>query len=288
MKHLLILGLVLICMDINFGQDLKTLIADGTVEVPKTYDLQPTVETLKREEIEAVKKAVSEKEIEFKTERKAMSSEESNFQTDFELLDVAEGFFIYREIEFRAYLYTAYSQKMKRNYQGILVFGISNNGAKFTVKAHYVYEYRGDKYLRQLSDINGNFLSELAIFSEPPTKKDFRKYVRIIEFSPNRIEKIGSKEIYSSIPQKQRTPKSLDKSKPAKRVYTPPIVQAIKLFAVKNSGKPTEFYQEIWTRTNDVWGILDKLQSRPIELDADNSDYFEITKPIFPKVIGEK
>jgi hypothetical protein len=288
MRNLLILGLILMCMNVNFGQDLKTLIADGMVEMPKKYDLQPTIETLKKEEIEAVKKAALEKEVEFNSDHQAMSSEESNSKQDFELLDVAEGFFIYREIEFRAYLYTAYSQKIKRNYQGILVLRISNNHTKFKVEAHYVYEYRGDKYLRQLSDINGNVLSELAIFSQPPTKKDARKFVRIIEFSPNGIEKIGAKEIYSSIPQKQRMPYSSDKSKPAKRVYTPPIVKAIKLYAVKNLGKPPEFYEERWTRNNDFWGIMDKLQLRPSELEADNTNYFELTKPIFPKGPGEK
>ena len=185
-----------------FAQNNKILLADGTADEPKKYDLI-TVETLKQEEIEAVKKAALEKEVEFETNPKAMSSEESNFRQDFELLDVAEGYFIYREIQFRAYLYSAYSQKMKRNYQGILVFRITNNNTKFTPTAHYIYEYQGDKYLQSHWDLNGNNLSNLLIFSQPPTKKDVRKFVRIIEFSPNGIEKIGSKEIYSSIPNKQ-------------------------------------------------------------------------------------
>jgi hypothetical protein len=264
-------------MNINFGQDLKTLIADGTVQIPKKYDLQPTIETLKKEEIEAVKKVALEKEVEFSA-LPQMSSEESLFKKDFELLDVAEGFFISREIEFRAYLYTAYSQKMKRNYQGILVLSASNSGTKFTPKAHYVYEYRGDKFIRTLSDINGNVLSELAIFSQPPTKKFTRKLVRIIEFSPNGIEKLGSMEIYSSIPQTQTTKKN----------YTPPKVKAVKLFAVKNIGKPTEFYEERWTRKNDFWGLRDKLQLRQTQLAEDNVNYIEQIKPIFPTGIGDK
>lgn len=288
MRNLLLIGLVLTFMNINFGQDLKTLIADGTAEIPKKYDLQPTVETLKKEEVEAVKKAALAKEIKFETDRKTMASVESNFRKDFELLDVAEGFFIYREIEFRAYLYTAYSQKMRLNYQGILVFSISNNETKFSPKAHYVYPYCGDKHLRQLSDINGNVLDELAVFSELSTKKDIRKIVRIIEFSPNGIVKLGSKEILSSTEQKQKTPYSSDKSKPAKRVYSPPIVKAVKLFAVKNLTKPSEFYEELWTKNNNTWGIMDKLQSHPSKLEIDNVNYFEIIKPIFPKGIGEK
>lgn len=288
MKISLLIALLLTIMNINFGQDTKTLIANGTMIVPKKYDLQPTIEKLSAKEIEAVKKVALEKEVEFDAGYKQMSSEESNFKKDFQLLDVAEGFFIYREIEFRAYLYTAYSQKMKRNYQGIIVLSITNNGSKFTPKAHYIYEYRGDKYIRQLADINGNILSELAIFSEPPTKKDYRRYVRIIEFSPDGLVKIGSKEIYSSIPQKQRTPYSLDKTKPAKRVYTPPIVKAIKLFTVKRLGKSTGFYEERWSKQNEFWGIMDKLQLRLSELDEDKTNYLEIIKPDFPKGFGGK
>lgn len=288
MKILGLIALLLTIMNINFGQDTKTLIADGTMIVPKKYDLQRTIEKLSAKEIEAVKKAALEKEVEFDEDYKQMSSEESNFKKDFELLDVAEGFFIYREIEFRAYLYTAYSQKMKRNYQGIIVLSITNNSTKFMPKAHYVYEYRGDKYIRQLADINGNILSELAIFSEPPTKKDYRRYVRIIEFSPDGLVKIGSKEIYSSIPQKQRTPYNLDKTKPAKRVYIPPIVKAIKLYTVKELGKAIEFYEETWREQNDNWAIMDELELLLSGLDEDKINYLEIIKPVFPKGFGEK
>ncbi len=271
-----------------FAQDNKILLADGTADEPKKYDLQPKVSELSATELDTVKSVALEKEIEFQTDRKQMSAKESNFRKDFELLDVAEGYFIYREIQFRAYLYTAFSQKIKRNYQGILVFRITDNHTKFTPTAHYVYEYRGDKYLRSDWNLNGNSLSNLIVFSQPPTKKGLRKTVRIIEFSPNGIEKIGSCEIYSSIPQKQRTPYSSDKSKPVKRVYTPPIVNAIKLYAVKNLGKPSEFYEERWTRNGDFWGIMDKLQSRPSELEADNVNYIEIIKPVFPKRLGKK
>lgn len=288
MKILIITIQILFFITMNFAQNTKTLIADGKAETPKKYDLQPTIKSLKREEIEAVKKAALEKDVEFEKTNKAMFFEESNFLKDFDLLDVAEGFFIYREIEFRAYLYTAYSQKMKRNYQGILVFSLTNNGTKFTTKAHYAYEYRGDKYLRQLPDINGNVLNEIAIYSESPTKKPFKRYVRIIEFSPDGIEKIGAKEIYSSIRQKQQTPDSSDKTKPAKRVYTPPIVKAVELYSTKDTGEPTKFYEERWTRNNDFWGLMDKLQLRLIELEMDPVNYLELMKPIFPKGIGDK
>src|SRR5215213_11554153 len=270
-----------------FGQ-IKALIADGTFEMPVKYALQPTIEKLSARETEAIKKEALAKQVEFDSDRKAMSSEESVFRKDFELLDVAEGFFIYREIRFRAYLYTAYSQKMRRNYQGIIVLRALENRTRFETAAHYVYEFRGDKYLRRLPDINGNVLDELAVFSAPPMVKGSRRFVRIIEFSPGGLEKIGAREIYTVIPQKQPTPRSSDKSKPAKRVYIPAEVNAIKLFAGKEPGKPLEFYEERWRKNNDFWGIMDKLQLRPAALDEDTTGYVELVKPIFPKGPGEK
>ncbi|HEX8250617.1 MAG TPA: hypothetical protein VF599_20760 [Pyrinomonadaceae bacterium] len=288
MRAFLVLALTAAFMSNGFGQENKTLIADGTADVPKKYALQPAVENLPAAETEAVKKAALEKDVEFDSERKAMSSEESLFRKDFELLDAAEGFFIYREAEFRAYLYTAYSRKMRRNYHGIVVLKILENHTKFVVAAHYVYEFRGDRYLRPLPDINGNVLSELAIFSEPPAKKGFRKYVRIVEFSPaSGLEKIDFRKIYTLIPQKQRMPRSADKSKPAKIVYTPPEAEAIKLYVVKDLGKPLKFYEEGWRINDGVWQITKELQLRPAELE-DKTVYVELFKPVFPRGPGEK
>ena len=284
MKIFLILGLTAAFMNSVFGQDLKTLVADGTASVPKKYDLEPRIEKLPANEIEAVKKAALEKEADFPVTYKAMSAEESNFKKDFELLDAAEGFFIYREIRFRAYLYTAYSRKMGRNYQGILVLRILENRTRFDAAAHYVYPYRGDRYLRRLPDINGNVLDELAIFSEPPTRKNFQRFVRIIEFSPGGLLKIGAREIYSSTPQKQRLPSD----RAAKRVYTPPVVEAIKLYALKEFGKPIEFFEERSSRKNDTWIVTEKLQPVAAGLDEDQTRYFELFKPAFPKGPGEK
>lgn len=273
MRYLSTLLVVLVLMNTNFGQNMNTLIADGTVEVPKKYDLQPTVEGLKKEEVEAVKKAALAMETEFPAEA----------DQSFELLDVAEGFFISREIECRAYLYSAHNSKTKRRYQGILVLDISNNGTKYTPKAHYAYDYRGDRYIRRLSDINGNFLSEIAVFSASANAKSVRKTVRIIEFSQRGVEKIRSAEIYSSIPQKQRSPNSLDKDAPAKKVYSLAIVRAVKVYVAKGLVKPPEFYEERWKQNGDNWSITDKLQLRPSVLEIDNVNYIEILKPDFPK-----
>jgi len=269
-----------------FAQNNRILLADGTANEPKKYDLDLKISDLSTAEIEAVKKAVLEKEVEFKSDRIQMSSEESIFRTDFELLDVAEGFFIYREHKSRAYLYTAYSQKMKRNYQGILVLDISNNGTKFTTQAYYAYQFRGDKFIRNISDMNNNFLSEIAIFSEPPTPKYTQKNVRIIEFSPNGISKLGFVEIYSERANKQKTPKSLDKNKSAKKIFIPPTIRAVKLFADKKlSGNPIFLLKE-FKQINDVW--KSESQSSLASLQPDKTEYIEIVKPIFPKGIGEK
>jgi hypothetical protein len=287
MKIFFAASLLIAFMTTVFGQD-KTLVADGTLDPPVRAALQPTVEKLSAAEVAAVRKEALARRPEFDSDRKAVSSEESNFKKDFELLDVAEGFFIYREIRFRAYLYTAYSAQATRNYHGIIVMRPLANRTRFTVAAHYVYEYRGDRFLRALPDINGNLLGELAVYSVPPTKKDYRKEVRMLEFSPNGLEKIGLREIFSSVPQKQKMPYRPDKSKPAKMIYIPPKVDAIKLFAVKELNEPLEFYEERWRRNENFWGLLDKLQLRPAGLEEDKTDYVELFKPVFPKGPGEK
>lgn len=275
-------------MNISFGQELKILIADGTENVPKKYDLEPKISDLSKMEIDEVKRIALEKEVTFENLNYQMSSEESNFQVEFEILDVAEGFFIFREIEFRAYLYSAYSQKMKRNYQGILVLGISNNGTKFTPKVHYVYKYRGDKFIRQISDFNGNGLSELAIFSQPPAKTIVKRFVRIIEFSAAGIEKLSSAEIYLSKQQSQRTPWNPPGSPPAKKVYIPPIITATKLFYLKKLNSSTDFFVEKWTFNQGKWMMSESLKKIDKGLNEDLTEYFEITKPILPARIGEK
>ena len=62
MKIFLVLALTTAFLNsVAFGQD-KALIADGTVEMPAKYALQPTVEKLLAPEKEAVKKAVEDAE----------------------------------------------------------------------------------------------------------------------------------------------------------------------------------------------------------------------------------
>lgn len=99
MKIFLILGLMAGFMNNGFGQDFKTLAADGTASVPKKYALEPVIEKLPANEIEAVRKAALEKDVEFPPDYRAMSAEESDLRREFELLDATEGFFIYREIK---------------------------------------------------------------------------------------------------------------------------------------------------------------------------------------------
>ncbi len=163
---------------------------------------------------------------------------------------------------------------------------ISKNGTKYTTKAHYVFDFRGDKFIRNVSDLNNNFLSELAIFSELPTEKYKQKTFRIIEFSPNGISKFGFAETFSRRENKQKTPKSLDKNKPAKKIFIQPTIRAVKLYADKKlTGNPI-FKLEEYKQINDVWE-LENLSSSAC-LQHDNNEYIEIVKPIFPKGIGEK
>jgi len=284
MRKLFVAGLVLVFMNVLYAQDFKTLIADGTKDAPEKTALQPAVEKLSAEEAEVVKQEALRTEVEFNVYPQ-MSSEESTYHKDFELLDVAEGFFISREIKYKAYLYTAWSKKLKRNYQGVMVLRRSKNseGEKQShVQAHYVYGYRGDKYIRQTSDINHNVLSEIAIFSEPPTKKNERRLVRIIEFSPQGIERIGSIETYS----RHNRPNYVPKDPKQKRKAQTPEIYATKLFVQSELGKKTIFYSERFTKLGNTWSESEGLKE--IELEKDSTNYVELVKPIFPKGPGEK
>jgi hypothetical protein len=252
------------------AQDFKTLVADGTKYAPDQQVRQPAVEKVSAEEIADVKKEALRTQIEFDADPQA-SAEEMLYEQDFELLDAAKGFFISRKIEYKAFLYTAWSAKLARNYQGIMILVRFKNGfgkQSSKVLAHYVYRYQGDKFIRKLPDINRNGLSELAVFSEISTKKMVRRLVRIIEFSPGRLEKIGFAEIYSQINQKQLTPLSDNGRKPALMVYIPPAVKARKLFV---SGKPRQkpFFsvQELkqngdaWTKTGGLTAFMPQTDS---------------------------
>jgi hypothetical protein len=161
-----------------------------------------------------------------------------------------------------------------------MVLRALENRPRFETAAHYVYGYRGDRYLRALPDINGNVLSELAVFSEPPTKKEFKRFVRVIEFSPGGLEKFGTRELYRKGPQPTT---STPEKKDAKRVYVPARIEAIRLYADKEFGKPLEFYEERRLNQKAFWGMMDKLQRRPATLDEDQTVYVELYKPVFPK-----
>ncbi len=284
MQKLLIATLVLVFMNVIYAQDFKTLIADGTQNVPEKNALQPTIENLPPEEIESVKQEALKTEVEFKTYPQ-MSSEESNYRNGFELLDVAEGFFISREIKYRAYLYTAWSKKINRNYQGVMVVRHSKNSQgekQFHVQAHYVYGYQGDRYIRQASDINNNLLSEIVIFSEPPTKKIEKRFVRILEFSSKGIERLGFVEMFS----RHNRPNYVPKDPKQKRVAQTPEIYATKLYVQSELGKKTTFYSERFAMLANSWSESNSLKA--IELEKDSTGYVELVKPTFPKGPGEK
>lgn len=284
MKIIVLTIFVFGLMSVTMAQDLKNLVVDGTKDVPEKYALQPKIADLLPNEIEEVKKEALRTEVEFSVLPQA-SAEETLFLQDFELLDVAEGFFIYREIEFKAFLYTAWSNKLKRNYQGIMVISRSKKYSGETqskVLAHYVYRYRGDKYLRLVGDINQNILSEIAFYSEPPTKTIQRRFVRIIEFSPNGIEKLGSMETYS----RRNRPNYLPRDPKQKKIAQPPEIFAAKLYVQSSLGKKPVFFAEKMERLINGWSRSEEMKQ--IELQPDTSDYIEIIKPVFPKGPGEK
>lgn len=270
----------MVAMVIN-AQNSKMLIADGTKYTPDKYALQPIIEKLSAEEIAEVKKEALREEFEFEADPQA-SLEETQFERDFELLDVAKGFIISREIEYKAFLYTAWSLTSKRNYQGILVLSRFKNvlgKRQSRVLAHYAYRYQGDKFIRKLADINRNGLDEIAVFSALSTKIIERRLLRIIEFSPAGIERFGFAEIFNRINHKQRDPWNKDGKKPAIRVYTPPDVKALKLFVKSDFGKQSLFFREEFEQIGDDWRKTEEFEL--LDLKPDSTKYAEIVKSIF-------
>lgn len=285
MKTLHLIAFIVLLNTMIFGQNSKTLIADGTLDVPEKYSLQPKIEDLSKQEIEFVKTEVLKTQPVFDFTPQ-MVLDETEYRGKFNLIDVAEGFFVSREFKSKAFLYMAWNEKSQRNYNGVIVVKTFANGTKFEVAAHYAYQFRNDKFIRQISDINGNFISELAIFDEPPTKKIERKNVRIIEFSPDGLEKLGLANIYLRYNKPQRTPLKRDKSKPVKRTYDPPDIRGIKIFAEKDLGGKLKFSWQEFTRYDGVW--KESVEETELKLETDQTKYVEIVKTNFPKSISEK
>ncbi len=150
MRFVLIVILISVSAIVMNAQNSKTQIADGTKYTPDKYARQPTVEKLSAAEIADVKNEALRPEVEFEPNPQA-SLAEAKFEKDFELLDVAKGFFVSREIEYKAFLYKAWSDKSKLNYQGVMVISRFKNSfgkPQSRVLVHYVYRFQGDKFIR--------------------------------------------------------------------------------------------------------------------------------------------
>ncbi len=137
-----------------------------------------------------------------------------------------------------------------------------------------------------MTDINGNGLDEIAVFSALSTRIIERRLFRVIEFSPAVIEKLGFAEIFKLINQKQREPWNKDGKKPAIRVFTPPEVKALKIFVKSDFGKKPLFFREEFEQIGDDWRKTEELE--PFQLQPDITEYVEMLKSIFPKGVGEK
>ncbi len=270
MKLFLVLIYFALLSSIAYSQEMRVLIADGTKAIPDQSSFQTQIEDLSDEEIEFVKTEAFEIQTELKY-LPPISASETKCIGKFKIIDIADGFFISRELESRAFLYTAWDESKRRNYQGIIVVENFENNTKFRVAAHYAYQFKNDEFIRQLSDIDGNILSELAVFDKELTKSSIIRHVRIIEFSPNGIEKFGSKIIY-------KQPLPLKSNEPANPI-------AHKLFALKNFNKLLGYDTDQLQELDGVWTLQEKSASNPAKLEIDSLDYFEQVKPRFPKIL---
>ncbi|MBS1794745.1 MAG: hypothetical protein JSS81_12875 [Acidobacteria bacterium] len=261
------------------AQAAGVLLADGTRFEPARAALQPTVGRLPADEAAAVEKQALAAAVEFAASPQE-PADETQFVKNFELLDVAKGFFIARGRESEAFLYTAWSARMRRNYQGIIVFERAKNGAggRLTkIAAHYAYRFRGDRFIRRVAGFERDARDGLAVFSDFSTRKEDRRTVRIVGFTPAGLEKRFFGEIFVRIEQKQLSPVTLDGRPPAKRVYIPPLVTAAKIFAAVDAAGKTVFRRQEFRRKGDAWTVA----GEPAEFaaEADPVDYVELVRP---------
>ncbi|MFT3980063.1 MAG: hypothetical protein QM687_06300 [Ferruginibacter sp.] len=236
----------------------RILVIDGTLDSPVKYGIQPTVEQLLPVEIEAVKNAATSTVVDNRIAKQSFKKS-SKADSNFEILDVADGYFVSRELQARAYLYQAYSKKARCNYQGVVVFSILNNGKKMDIKAHYVYSNSGDRYIQALPDLNKNFLNEIGIFSVAMSEIEIYKNVRIIEFSKNGVMKPGVVTIY-------------------KKKHS--LETAVKLYLPNTIATKSLLQQKKWIKENAVWKRDYTDDKRPLILKKDMTKYITIVKPL--------
>ena len=244
--------------DILAGKEINSiLVIDGTLDSPIKYGIQPTVEKLLPFEIETVKDAATSSAVDNKLAKQPFNKP-SNADCDFKILDVADGYFTARGLQSRAYLYVAYSKKAKCDYQGIVVFSILNSGEKMTLKAHYVYSYAGDKYIQSLPDLNKNLLNEIGIFSDAMSQTGMYRKVRMIEFSSNKLNKLGEVTIYKK---------------------DHPVETAIKLYLPNSIAVKSLLRQKKWANENAVWRRDYTVDKKSFTLSKDVTNYVAVMKP---------
>lgn len=268
---------VVIFAGVVFGQQSRIQIADGTVNEPARFDLQPDIAKLEPSEIERIRKFALAKDFSASDSKAQMSSEESNFFTEFSLHDVAEGFFVSREFESRAYLYTAYSRASKRNYHGIIVVSAFDNDTRFKVERHVVYGFRGDKHIRTVSDLNANFFSELAVFGFPPDKKRRLRWVRLLEFGAGDVKRIGAVRIHSSqIPASRREKSPGNSKESSDRTTSKPQGEGLKVFFIRKPMPGLFIEFESWRLSGDIWEKADNAPGSDEFLVADMTAYIDV------------
>lgn len=269
--------LVAVCVGVVFGRDSRIQIADGTADEPKRFDLQPFVGMLDKSEIDHVRTTALSGEFADKRNELRRASDEPISTGSFIIEDVAQGFFVSREFESRAYLYTAVSHIAVGRYQGILVLTSFDNNTRFKTEKHVIYGFRGDKHIRAISDLNGNFLSELAIFGISSEKTRSSRWLRMIEFDANETMRIGAVKIYSKeLPQNRiddAKGKAVTKDFDRRVAST---AEALKVFFVRKPLPGVHLEFEEWSFASDTWLKRDRSSCGQQCLQPDMTDYVKM------------
>lgn len=161
----------------------------------------------------------------------------------FRINDSAEGFYTSPERKSTAYLYSDCNKTGDQKIQGIIVI------LKETAAAHYVYQEIADVKVSRISDLDGNGLDELAIFSHEKTAKGYRTAVRIVEFSTGDLKRLGSFALQSE-----------SDILTASKIYVEP-------------GGPPKFYEARFSTDGSKWKAIESL--RPVDLNADKTNYIQ-------------
>ena len=225
-----IIGILLLAL-VQFAQAQKVEIGDGT-KIPFGMPVYST-------EAEIVRTAVKNSGIKVPGE----SAEECGPNDSFRIGDSVDGSFTSANANSRVYLYSDCYKSGKKRIQGIIALANEQR------TAHFAYLNASDVKLVKVSDLDGNGLDELGIYSHRKIAGGYWTSIRIMELGPKGIKKFGSFELENE----------------------KDILIAFKLYA--ENGDPPRFYASSLRTDGKSWKVTEP--EKEIKLGEDTASYVE-------------